>query len=222
MGPADDSGVGRRRATPAPAGRTRRSRLGLTGSGPGDVLRLAQTLKGHLFSRWIGPGFARFGPHSVVRPPLRLFGEGHIEVGPHVFIGPDCWLQALGPPDEAPTQIVIGEGSSLVGGTVISALQRVELGRHVLVARNAYLADHSHETSDPSVPVLAQGLTEPDPIVIGDGSWLGQNVVVLPGTTLGPGSVVGANSVVGGTHPARSLLVGAPARLVRRLPGADD
>ena len=53
---------------------------------------------------------------------------------------------------------------------------------------------------------------------IGDHAWLGQNVVILPGVTVGAGAVVGANSVVGEDVAPRTVVVGAPARLVRELP----
>jgi len=53
-------------------------------------------------------------------------------------------------------------------------------------------------------------------VSIGDGSWLGHGVVVLPGARIGRHVVVGANSVVTGEIPDRSVAVGAPARVVRR------
>jgi acetyltransferase-like isoleucine patch superfamily enzyme len=52
---------------------------------------------------------------------------------------------------------------------------------------------------------------------IEDGSWLGQNVVVLPGVTIGAGAVVAANSVVREDVPPGSVAAGAPARVVRML-----
>jgi len=65
--------------------------------------------------------------------------------------------------------------------------------------------------------VLDQGFERLEPVAIGDGAWLGQNVVVCPGVTIGTGAVVGANSVVTEDVPAYSLAVGAPARIVRRF-----
>ena len=55
------------------------------------------------------------------------------------------------------------------------------------------------------------------PVEIGDGAWLGENVVVGPGVCIGRGAVIGANAVVLDDVPERSVAVGAPARIVRSL-----
>ena len=64
---------------------------------------------------------------------------------------------------------------------------------------------------------MDQGVDKIAPIVIGDGAWLGENVVVCPGVHIGRGAVVGANSVVVRDVPARAVAVGAPAVVVRQL-----
>ena len=53
-------------------------------------------------------------------------------------------------------------------------------------------------------------------VVVGSGSWLGANVVILPGTELGEHTTVAAGAVVSGRFPARVVLAGVPARIVKR------
>ena len=89
------------------------------------------------------------------------------------------------------------------------------------MARNVYIADHTHAYDDPAQPVLAQGVTRVEPVEVGDGAWLGENVVVGPGVRIGRGAVVGANSVVLSDVPDHAVAVGAPARIVRQF-AADD
>jgi acetyltransferase-like isoleucine patch superfamily enzyme len=67
---------------------------------------------------------------------------------------------------------------------------------------------------------MHQGLTAPAPVRIGEGSWLGINVCILPGVTLGRNCVVAANSVVTRSVPDGGVVAGAPARLLRTRPGA--
>jgi len=56
------------------------------------------------------------------------------------------------------------------------------------------------------------------PITIGNHVWLGANVTILPGITLGNNVVVGAGSVVTKSYPDNVILVGNPARVLRKIP----
>jgi lipopolysaccharide O-acetyltransferase len=169
-----------------------------------------------LFSLLSAGAFHSFGSHSVIEPPVRLSGERRIAVGRGVYVGAGCWLQVIGAPQESPA-IVLGDGTSIVGGCVLSAARSIVLGRSVLVARNVYLADHMHAFADTTTAVMDQGIDRIAPIVVGDGAWLGENVVVGPGVSIGQGAVVGANSVVLADVPDFAVAVGAPARVVRSL-----
>jgi acetyltransferase-like isoleucine patch superfamily enzyme len=178
--------------------------------------RLVRRASDKGFSLVAGAGFASFGPRSVLERPLRLSGEGRIAVGADVFIGAGSWLQVLDRPGTG-VAIEIGDGTSIAGNCVLSAAESVRLGSKVLLARNVYIADHIHAYQDTTRAVLDQGIARVEPVEIGDGAWLGQNVVVCPGVRIGPGAVVGANSVVRDDVPEHSLAVGAPAQVVRRF-----
>jgi len=178
--------------------------------------RSVSRIRDKAFSLLASRGFAAYGPRSVLQPPIRLWGEHRISIGSDVFVGAGSWLQVLGDGDRAPA-IVIGDGTSMSGACVLSAALRVTIGRKVLMARNVYVADHSHAFGDLTVPVIDQGVDRIGPVDIGDGSWLGQNTVVGPGVRIGRGAVIGANSVVLSDVPDHAVAVGAPARVVRTL-----
>jgi len=177
--------------------------------------RSAVRVKSKLFSLAISGAFANFGIKTVLMTPLRLSGEHRIAIGEGVFVGPGSWLQTL--PSETPPSIAIsiGDGTSIAGNCVISAAQSVVLKENVLVARNVYISDHIHKYNDTEKPILDQGLEKVSPVLIESGAWLGQNVVVCPGVTIGRGAVIGANSVVILDVPEFSLAVGSPARVVK-------
>ncbi|WP_305068785.1 sugar O-acetyltransferase [Lacticaseibacillus sharpeae] len=59
------------------------------------------------------------------------------------------------------------------------------------------------------------------PITIGDNTWLGGNVTVLPGVTIGSNSVIGAGAVVTKDIPDGVVAVGNPARVLRKINAAD-
>jgi acetyltransferase-like isoleucine patch superfamily enzyme len=64
---------------------------------------------------------------------------------------------------------------------------------------------------------MHQGVDKVQPVLIREGAWLGQNVVVCPGVTIGKGAVVGANSVVTTSIPDYCVAVGAPAKVIRAI-----
>jgi len=166
------------------------------------------------FSALAANAFARFGPHAVIQPPVRLVGERHIAIGRDVFVGAGSWLQTL-VPEHSGVALEIGDGTSIAGNCVLSAAHSVRLGRKVLLARNVYISDHIHAYRDTAKAVLDQGLDRIDQVDVDDGAWLGQNVVVCPGVRIGKGAVIGANAVVVDDIPDHCLAVGAPATVVR-------
>jgi len=180
--------------------------------------RLTRRAWAKTFSVLASGAFASFGSRSVLQPPIRLAGERRIAVGSDVFVGSGSWLHVL---DDGGRGVVleIGDGTSIVGDCVLSAARSLRLGRKVLIARNVYVSDHSHAFEDPSRAVLDQGIDRVAPVEIGDGAWLGENVVVGPGVRIGRGAVIGANAVVLDDVPDHAVAVGAPARVVRRFDG---
>lgn len=145
-----------------------------------------------------------------IEPGLMLAAGGEVRLDPGVVIQRGAML-AIRPG----ATLVIGPESRIGPDVVISVAEQVTLGRSVLTAARCYISDHNHEFSDPERPVLQQGMTPPHPVTIGDGSWLGINVCILPGVTIGRNCVVAANSVVTTSFPDYSVVGGAPARLLR-------
>lgn len=178
------------------------------------IYRLAVRARAKAFSLAVGGAFASFGAHTVLEPPIRIAGERAISIGDDVWIGANSWLQTFGGGEVA---LEIGSGTSIAGNVVLSAAQSVRIGRRVLFARGVYVSDHIHRYDDTSRAVLDQGLARVEPVEIGDGAWLGENVVVCPGVRIGRGAVVGANAVVTADVPDHCLAVGAPARVVRSV-----
>jgi acetyltransferase-like isoleucine patch superfamily enzyme len=174
-------------------------------------------LRSKCFSLLISGAFAQFGRRTVLTEPIRLDGERRIAIGNGVFLGSGCWLQALPDGENNTVAISIGNGTSIAGSCVISAVRSVLLEEHVLLARNVYISDHIHEYEKTDLPILAQGVSKVKPVRIKRGAWLGQNVVICPGVTIGRGAVIGANSVVNQDIPDFSVAVGSPARVIKMI-----
>jgi acetyltransferase-like isoleucine patch superfamily enzyme len=105
-------------------------------------------------------------------------------------------------------ECVIGRGSHIIGHWSI------ELGDEIQTGPYVYITDQNHSYEDPDTPIGWQ-TPEEAPVRIGSGSWLGANVVILPGTVLGRHTTVAAGAVVRGTFPGHVVLGGVPARVLR-------
>lgn len=119
---------------------------------------------------------------------------------------------------------------AMLNGARLVCESRIEIGAYAAISWNVMLMDSYRLPLDParrrSVVERARGplhaLVDPDapaqPICLHDNVWLGFDVCVLPGVTIGEGSVVGAGSVVCSDVPEYTLVAGNPARPVRELP----
>ncbi len=179
-----------------------------------QFFRLVGRVRNRIFTMAVKGSFRKFGAGTTLQTPAGIWGAYAIAIGSGVHVGAGSWLQFLG---NGEGNIDIGDGCSFAGGVTITAVRSVRIGDHVLVGRNVHISDHGHEYRQPGKPIIAQGISEAAPVVIGSGSWLGQGVIICPGVTIGENCVIGANSVVKSDIPARCVAVGAPARIVRRL-----
>ncbi len=186
--------------------------------------RFFRDARDRAFSRAVASSFDGFGARSRLCLPIQLQGVERATIGSHVHLGPGCWLLTLPPGDELKIdppggRLEIGDGASVAGYCVFSAAVEVRIGRRVLIARNVYVSDHRHGFDGSGVAVRDMPADDLRPVAVGDGAWIGQNVVILPGVTVGHHAIIGANSVVRDDVPPHSVAVGTPARVVRDLVG---
>ena len=143
-----------------------------------------------------------------------------IQIGNFVLLDRDVWINVPSPNAGKGPVLVIGDGTNVGRRSVISGINQIWIEENVLFAPSVYVTDHNHEYSDPDMPISQQGTTDGGRIVIERNCWLGYGSMVLAGkdeVVIGRNSVVAAYSVVTKSCPAHSVLVGNPARVVKRL-----
>lgn len=115
-------------------------------------------------------------------------------------------------------RIEIGRGVGMTGAT-LCAQTRVVIGDHVLLGANCAIVDTDFHPLDPEIRRRAPQAGATEPIVIEADVFVGTQALILKGVRIGRGAVVGAGSVVTGDVPARAVVAGNPARVVRMLGG---
>lgn len=94
----------------------------------------------------------------------------------------------------------------------------VTIGNCVMCAPNVTISTTGH----PVHPYYrTRGAHFSLPIVIEDNVWIGANVAIMPGVTIGKNSVIGAGSVVTRDIPANVVAFGTPCRVIRPITDAD-
>jgi serine acetyltransferase len=166
-----------------------------------------------------GQLFGAMGPGAcLLFPQGAIYNEHYIHIGAETLVGPNtCITAGMAPGQEMPTNPVVSIGSRcIIGrGSHIVGHWSIEIGDDIQTGPYVYITDQNHSYLDPVEPIGRQWPTEAA-VKIGAGSWLGANVVVLPGTQIGEHVVVAAGAVVRGTIPDRCVVAGVPAKIIRR------
>lgn len=109
-------------------------------------------------------------------------------------------------------RLIIGDRTFINYGVDIAATGLVSIGADCLIGTHVSIIDNDfHGLAD------RLQMPSPKPVTIGDNVWIGNRAIILPGVTIGDGAVVGAGSVVTRDVPARTVVAGNPARVLREL-----
>lgn len=162
--------------------------------------------------------FAYLGEGACIGFPVgAIYGEPWISIGDHTLVGTHVTISAGFVPglDLGPDVIVrIGASCSLGRGTHIVGHQSIDIGDDVFTGPNVYITDQNHTYGDLHTPIGRQW-PENNPVVIGDGCWIGTGAIILPGTRLGRNVAVAGGAVVRGEFPDHSVIGGVPAKILR-------
>ena len=114
---------------------------------------------------------------------------------------------------------VIGDGSFVNHGAYLMDCAKITLGKHCFIGPNCGMYTAIH-------PLLPEernsGLELCKPITLEDNVWLGGDVTILPGVTIGANTVIGAGSVVTKDIPSGVVAAGNPCRVLRAITEADS
>lgn len=177
-------------------------------------MSLASTVLEHVFgvryhlSRLGRPllrrGLAHLGTGSVIICPLLIQGAERISIGDGVLIRDGAWLATENPS----STLSVGSHCYIGHRCHLHAIDPVSIGSGCVLADNVMVSTTDHGRVDRH-EVHGTG-----PIVIGDDVFLGQNVVVLGGVTIGDGATVAAGAVVTKDVPAGAVVGGVPAKII--------
>lgn len=149
-----------------------------------------------------------------------------VSLGDRVHLNDHCWLSVLTENRETgnPTialrpELRIGDGCYIGRFGTLACINRVTLGRDVMISDRVFIGDATHGFARTDLPIRDQYLTSKGSVEIGDGTWIGIGVSIMSNVKIGRNCVIGAGSVVMSDVPDFCIAVGAPAKIVRRING---
>jgi acetyltransferase-like isoleucine patch superfamily enzyme len=140
--------------------------------------------------------FKSFGKNSSVRPGVYVVAANKIDIADNVTLRPGTMLHA--DPRDNGAGIIIEE--------------------KVLIGSSVHIYVDTHAFDEVTKPIFDQGFYDSKPVLLKAGCWIGANVIILPGVTVGKNSVVGAGSVVTKSIPDYGVAVGNPSKVIKVLP----
>ena len=160
---------------------------------------------------------------------LTAWGNVHISIKPYsiVTIGDNCRFRSnvksnlIGLNRKCSISTHSKDAKISIGnycgfsGSIIASAESITIGNYVGCGGNTTITDFDWHVMSHDKGKGLPSYGKSAPIIIEDGVWLGLNVVVLKGVTIGEKSVIAANSVVTKSIPPNSLAGGNPCKVIK-------
>ncbi|MEI2275652.1 acetyltransferase [Sphingobacterium sp. ML3W] len=157
----------------------------------------------------------------LIRLPFDVRNRRLIDLGNNLTTGFGCRLEVHPVEKNEQKCLIFGNNVQLNDYVHIAAGDKVVIGNDVLIASRVFISDLNHgsytgEVQDSPLTKPNERLLFTKPVHIKDNVWIGENVCILPGVTIGRGCVIGSMSVVTKSIPDYSIAVGIPAKVVKQ------
>ena len=114
-------------------------------------------------------------------------------------------------------KISIGNNSGIGENCYIVAMDDVRIGNDVMIAPEVMILTGGHLYDDPNL-LLREHSSVVSPVIIGNDSWIGSRVIILPGVTICDRVIIAAGSVVTKSISESGIYGGNPSRKIKEIP----
>ena len=117
-------------------------------------------------------------------------------------------------------EITIGRNCRIGKNNHITAINKIVIGDGCLTGHSVTITDNSHgDFSEAEIKIepALRKLVSKGPVIVGRHVWIGEKATILPNVVIGDNVIVGANAVVSKSVPPNCIVVGNPAKIIRRL-----
>lgn len=157
------------------------------------------------------PLFKKIGKESYLGPTISILNRKNISIGNKVRIYPGARMECHGN-----GEIIIKDNCSIGQNFHITSMtDKLIIGNNTTILGNVFITNIDHEYQEIGKSVLDQP-KQFSRTQIGENCFIGYGASIQAGSILGKQCIVGTNAVVRGTFPDYSVIVGVPAKIVKR------
>ena len=175
-----------------------------------------QGIHGEIIYAKLLESLGKIGESTYICQPFKIARPSEVFIGNNVYICDGSRIDTY--PENEKTKacsVRIGDNCYLGYNLSIIAGADVTIGDNVLMASNVLITSHNHGMNpESSGNYMHQELIR-KPIDIGEGCWIGQNAMIMPGVNIGKKCIIGAGAVVTKSIPDYSIVGGNPARIIK-------
>jgi acetyltransferase-like isoleucine patch superfamily enzyme len=156
------------------------------------------------------------GKNTYIASDVQFIGFKNIRIGNNCTIGQNTIFNVNNREDDS-IKLNIHDNTYVGRNNFFTVGKSIEIGAYCLLGNSCSFLGSGHDLTNPLVPYLVSGTTDVSRITVGTNCWLGTNVSVIGHVTIGHGTVIGANSIVLTDIPPFSIVVGNPAKIIKRF-----
>ena len=160
-------------------------------------------------------GVLNIGATSHIHKSVHILGKTNIRLGKNSCVSEGSWLN-VNHRKEAKIAIDIGSNCFIGKSNFFSSGDVIFIGDFTLTAVGCKFIGSTHIFDDPKIPYITTGTTCYDRIEVGVNCFFGAGATVLGDVKIGHGSIIGANALVMKDIPPFSMVIGNPAKIVKR------
>ena len=173
------------------------------GGSPLEVVRLLHVALTTWYFRYVR---RVVGKGTIVGRWVRIVNAANVKIGEHCLFQDGVYMRAGNQ-----GYIHIADRAALNSFNKLFGHGGIEIGEEAQLGPGSLITTTDHDYYDENLETTFKKVT------IGRRVWIGANVTILPGVTIGEYSVVGAGAVVNRDIPPRSVAVGVPAKVIKQL-----
>lgn len=164
------------------------------------------------------PSYLSLGKTVTIEPGvvLKCLTKRGVFIGNNVTIKRNTIIDGYGVLSSIGDKLSIHDNVGISEHCFLQVRGELTIHDSVIIGPYTKIFTENHIFSDSSILIKDQGVSS-EGVIIGQGCWIGSNVVIIDGTKIGKNSVIAAGSVVRGEFPDHCLIAGIPAKFIKSL-----